>query len=109
MRNRCTQWRRALAANHLGAAALDIVDDDRHVAAGPVQMRLDHLKRERSGTSGIEGIAAALQDAHADRRGDPVCGRHHAESALDLRTRGEPVWIDEIHEASGAGAKDRRT
>ena len=40
--------------------------------------------------------AAALQDAHADRRGDPVRGGNHAERADDLGPGGERVGIDEL-------------
>ena len=78
-----------LAAHDDRLAALGLVDDDRHVAAGPAQMRLDHLQRERRGDAGVEGVAAALQHAHADRGGDPVRGGDDAEGAVDLGPRGE--------------------
>ena len=88
---------RALAANHLGAAAFDIVHDDRHVAAGAVQMRFHDLQRERRGNPGVERIAAPLQDTHSDRGGDPVGGGHDPERAFDLRPGGEGIGIDVAH------------
>ena len=89
--------RRALAADHLGAAALHVMDDDRHVAARAVQMRLDHLQREGGGDAGVEGVAAALQHRHADRGGDPVGRGDDAEGAVDLGPRGERIGIDVAH------------
>ena len=97
-----------LPADHLRLAAPHVIENDRHVAARPVEVRLDHLQRERGRAGRVEGIAAALQDAHADRGRDPVGRGHHPEGALDLGARGEAVRIDEIHAASGAKAKDRR-
>ena len=35
-------------------------------------MRLADLQGEGRGDRRVEGVAAALEDAHADRRGDPV-------------------------------------
>ena len=87
----------ALAADHLGAAALHIVHDDRHIAARAVEVRLDHLQREGGGDGGIEGIAAFLERRHPDRGRNPVGRRHHAESALDLGPGGERVRIDVFH------------
>ena len=89
--------RRALAADHLGAAALGVVHDDRHVAAGTVQMRLHHLQREGGGDAGVEGVAAFFQHAHADRGGDPVGRGHDAEGAFDFRPGGERIGIDVAH------------
>ena len=103
MRDRGAGRRHALAADHLGLAALDVIDDDRHVAARPVEMRLDHLQREGGGDAGVERVAAAFQDPHADGGGDPVGRGHHAESALDLGPRGERVRIDVGHEMSLVG------
>ena len=97
MRNRCAGRRRPLAADHFGFAALHIVENHRHVAAGAVEMRLDHLQRERRRHGGVEGIAALLQRRHADRRGDPVRGRDDAERALDFWPRGERIWTDVAH------------
>ena len=97
MRDGGARRRGALAADHLGAAALDVVHDDRHVAAGTVQMRLDHLQREGGGDAGVEGVAALFQNSHADRGGDPVGRGHDAEGALDFRPGGERIGIDFAH------------
>jgi hypothetical protein len=35
-------------------------------------MRLHDLQRKGGGDTGVEGIAAFFQNAHPDRRGDPV-------------------------------------
>ena len=91
--------RRTLAADHLDLvfALARVVHDDRHVAAGAVEMRLDHLQRERGRHRRVEGVAAALQDAHADRGRDPVRGGADAEGAVDLGPRGEGIGIDVAH------------
>ena len=87
--------RRTLAADDLdGSALAGVVDNDRHIAAGAVEMRLDHLQRERGGDRGIEGVAALLQDSHAHGGGDPMGRRDDAESALDLGPGGEGIWVD---------------
>ena len=49
MRDGRTGRRRTLAADTSVLPRLHVVDDDRHVAAGSVQMRLDHLEREGRG------------------------------------------------------------
>src|SRR5260370_187918 len=46
---------RSLALDPLGAGAIHILNEDRHVPAGTVQMRLDHLQRERGRNPGVEG------------------------------------------------------
>ncbi len=92
--------RHALAADHFRLAAPHVVENDRHVAARPVEMRLDHLQRERGRDRGVEGVAAAFQNAHADRRRDPVGRGHDAERAFDLRPRGEGIGIDVGHKQS---------
>ena len=89
--------RRTLAADHLGLAGAHVVEDDRHVAARTIEMRLDHLQREGGGDGGIEGIAAFLQRRHADRGGDPVGRGDHAEGPFDLGPGGERVGIDILH------------
>lgn len=85
---------RALAADHLGAAAPDVMDDNGDVAAGAVQMWLDHLEREGGGDARVEGVAALFEDGHADGGRDPVCGGDDAERTLDLGTRREGIGID---------------
>ena len=79
------------------------VEDQRHVAARAAQMRLDDLQGEGRGDRRVEGVAAPLQDAHADRGGDPVRGGDDAEGADDLGPGGERVGIDEFH---GPASKD---
>ena len=91
IRDRRGGRRHALAADHFRSCRAAIVDDDRHVAAGAVEMRLDHLQRERGRHRGIEGIAAPFQHPHADGGRDPMRRGHDAESAFDLRPRGEGV------------------
>jgi len=91
--------RRTLPANHFRLAASRVVHDHRHVAAGAVEMRLDHLQGERGGDRGIEGVAAFFQRRHADSRRDPMSGRNDAEGPFDLRARRERVRIDDAHAA----------
>ena len=88
-RNRGAGRGRALAADDDRLAALGVVEDDRHVAAGTAQMRLHHLQREGGRHPGVERVAAALQHAHADGGGDPVRGGDDAEGAVDLGPRRE--------------------
>ncbi len=92
--------RRALSADHLDAALTYVVDDDGDIAAGAVEMGLDHLEGEGGGDRGIEGIAALLQGRHADCRRDPVGRGDDAEGALDLGARGEGIGIDVAHEGT---------
>ena len=110
MRNRRLRRRRALAANHFGAAALNVVHDDGHVAARPVEVRLDHLQRESGCNRGIEGITALFQRRHTDRGGDPVGGGDDAERAFDLGPRGKGIGIDVAHKGTpplhGGGMRD---
>jgi len=54
------------------------------VAARPVHVRLDDVQHEAGRDRGIEGVAALLEDGHADLRGGPVRGRDDAEAADDL-------------------------
>ncbi len=97
MRNGGFGRRRTLAADHLGASALHVVHDNRHVAAGTVEMRLDHLQCERGGDTGVEGIAAFLKGGHADRGGDPVGRGDDAKGAFDLGPGGEGIGVDVAH------------
>jgi hypothetical protein len=64
----------ALPAHRRAAPLALAPQHQRHLAAGPVQVRLDHLQHEAAGHGGIEGIAAALQHAHGGLRGEPVGG-----------------------------------
>ena len=106
--------RGALAADHLGAAALGVVDDYRHVAAWAVQMRLHHLQRKGGGHAGVEGVAAFFKDAHADGGRDPMGRCDHAKCAFDFRPCGERIGVDFAHGSPircwscDAGALDHR-
>jgi hypothetical protein len=89
--------RGTLAADHLGLAGADIVNDDRHIPARTIEVGLHHLQREGGGDGGIEGVPASFKHRHADRGRDPVGRRHHAEGALNLGPGGERVRIDVFH------------
>jgi hypothetical protein len=91
--------RRSLAADHFRLAAAHVVDDGRHVAAGAVEMRLDHLQHESGRDRRIERVAAFFQRRHADGGGYPVGRGDDAERAFDFRTRRERVGIDDAHAA----------
>ena len=81
MRDRSSGGRRSLPANHLGPTALDVMDHDRHIAARSVKVRFDDLQREGRGHPGVEGVAASLENSHADRGRNPMrageIGRAH--------------------------------
>jgi hypothetical protein len=81
--------RYALPADDVDAVVLHTVEQDRHVAAGPVEMRLDDLQREAGRHRGVEGIAALLEDRHAGCRRQPMRRCHDAEGAEDFRPGGE--------------------
>ena len=68
--------------------------DDRNVAAGAVEMRLDHLQRKGGGDAGVERVAAFFQNTHADGGRDPVGRGDHAEGAFDFRPGREWIGID---------------
>ena len=79
----------ALAAEHERLTAIDVEEDRRHLAARPVQMRLDDLEHEPGRDRRIEGVAASLEHRHAGLRGEPVCRRDHPEGAAQLWAGGE--------------------
>ena len=81
--------RDALAAEHPRPIRPGRVDDDRDLAARPVQVRLDDLEGEAGRDGRVEGVAAAFQDPEPDRRGDPMGARDRAERAADLGPGGE--------------------
>jgi hypothetical protein len=60
-------------------------------------VRLDDLQSESCCDPGIKGIAASLENSHADCRRDPMGARDHPERAFDLGPRGEPLRIDKAH------------
>src|SRR5579885_3321206 len=79
----------ALAADRLDPAPLHAPRQDRHLAAGSVQMRLHDLEHEARGDRRIERIAAALEDAHAGGGREPVRRGDRTEGAAKLRPCGE--------------------
>ena len=79
----------ALAADHPLRPRARVVDDDRRIAARPVQVRLGDLQHERRRRRGVERVAAALQHRHAGLARDPVRAGDDAKCAGDLRAGGE--------------------
>ena len=92
-----------LAVQHEDLAPAGVVADDRHLAAGPVQVRLDDLQHQARRDRRVERVPALLQHGHARRGGEPVGGGHHAERARQLRPGGEggPLW----HHAHSSGGR----
>ena len=80
---------RTLPADDLDALSCRTPEDDRHVAAEPVLIGLDHLQGEGCRARRIEGIAALLEARHGDGGGDPMGRGDDAEGALDLGPGGE--------------------
>ena len=78
-----------LTANHLLPPRFRIVQNDRRIASGSVQMRLGDLQDEGGGDRGIKGIAAAFQYRHAGAAGQPVRAGDNSERPGDFRARGE--------------------
>ena len=88
----CRRW--SLAANHFRPIAFDIIENDRHVAARPVEMRLDDLQRECRRHCSVESIAALFQRCHADRGRDPMRRRNNAKGSFDLGAGREGIGVD---------------
>jgi hypothetical protein len=66
-------------------------------------VRLDDLQGETGRDRGVEGVAPLLEDGHAGRRGQPMCGADDAECALDLGPGGEhDERFPLSHDTSGA-------
>src|SRR3546814_18300267 len=87
---RISDWSSDVCSSDLLDPVLRLaVQDRRQVTARPIQVRLHDLQREAGGDRRIEGIAAALEDGHADRRGDPVGRGDDPEGADDRRPRGK--------------------
>ncbi|MNX58533.1 hypothetical protein D3C86_893810 [compost metagenome] len=77
--------RRALAAQHFDAASARGIEHRGHFAGRADEVRLDHLQHERGRGAGIERVAAALQQRHAGRAGQPMRGCHDTEGAENFR------------------------
>ena len=80
---------RALAVEHAGRRVVGGREHGGHVAAGPVEVRLHDVQHEPARDGGVEGGAAALEDAHRGGGGRPVGPRRHPDRALQHRSRGE--------------------
>ena len=106
--NARSRGRRSLAADHLRLALAHVIENDRHVATGAVQVRLDHLQRERRGNGRVEGITAPFQDRHADGRRDPMGRRHDAERAFDFGPGGKGIGVDITHGETALEEMGRR-
>src|SRR5262249_61869513 len=99
----------ALAADRLRPTALGAPDQDRHVAARSVQVRLHDLEHETRGDRRVEGVAAALEDAHAGGGSQPMRRGNRAEGAAKLRPCGEhqahaPVKVQNASQAASGAA-----
>ena len=81
--------RDALPAERERLAALGRPEHRGHLAARPVQVRLDDLEHEPRRDRGIERVAAALEHRHPGLRSEPVRRRDHPEGAAKLGTRRE--------------------
>ena len=86
-----------LTADHFSLSALHIVNNDRNVTAGSVEMGFDDLQREGGCGSCIKRVAATFKNAHRNGRGDPMGGRDSAECSVNFRARREAVWRNETH------------
>ena len=71
--------RRPLPAHDEHLVALGGVEDDRQVAARPVQVRLDDLEHEPRSRGRVERVAACLEQPHAGRGREPVRRGDHPE------------------------------
>ena len=78
--------RRSLAADDEHVVPRGGVENDRQVAAGPVQVRLDDLQHEPRRRGGVERVAAGLEQPHAGRGREPVRRGDHPERAVELRS-----------------------
>src|SRR6202012_3658475 len=86
-----------LAADDLRPPALRVMNQNRHIPARAVEVRLDNLQRESGGDAGVKGVASALENAHADRGRNPVRGRNDSKGSLNLGSGRESVRIDKAH------------
>ncbi len=84
--------RDALAAERDRLAPVDREEERGHLAARPVQVRLDDLQRQAGRDRRVERVAAALEHRHPGRRREPVRRRDHAERAAQLGPGREAHW-----------------
>ncbi len=101
--------RDALPAQRERLAAIGRPEDGRHLAARPVQVRLDDLEHEARRDGGVEGVAAALEHGHPGLRREPVRRRDHPEGAAQLGARREHARTLVFALVSPAHAAARKT
>ena len=99
----------ALAAESERLAPFLRPEHRRHLAAGPVQVRLDDLEHEARRDRGVERVAAALEHRHPALRSEPVRGRDHPEGPAELRPRREHGRTLVLRSCSLAHDAARRT
>ena len=83
-------------------------DQRGHVAQGSVQVRLHHVQDKSHSGGGVEGVAADLQQPHADGGGDPVGRGGDAEGPLYLGPGRECHVFLPMCRAGRARREDRR-
>jgi len=86
---RCARRIWALAANHDRRVRIGALEDDRHFAAGTVEVRLDDLQHEAGRDRRVERGAATLEHRHAGGRREPMGRRDRPEGAAQLGPSGE--------------------
>ena len=79
----------ALAADHRRRSDIVALENDRHLAARPDEVRLDDLQHEARSSCRVEGIAAALEHGHRDSARNPMGGCDRTESAAYFGAGGE--------------------
>jgi hypothetical protein len=79
----------ALAANNDRLLGVGALEDDRHFAAGAVEVRLDHLQHESSRDRRVKRVAAALEHRHAGGGREPMGRGDRPERAAQLGPGGE--------------------
>ncbi|MNS81602.1 hypothetical protein D3C72_1153160 [compost metagenome] len=73
--------RRALPAQHFDLAGARGIEHGGHFAGRAHQVGFDHLQHKGGRRAGVERIAAAFQQRHAGRAGQPMGRGHHTEGA----------------------------
>ena len=81
--------RAAHAADRVRLALRGRVDQGRRLAADTVGERLQQVQADAHRRRRVDGVAAALHDVRAGRRGQVVPGGDHVVAAHDLRAGGE--------------------
>ena len=74
---------RPLAADHHRRRPVAGLEDDRHLAARAVVVRLQEVQREAGGHGGVDGVAALAEDVEAGLGGERVAGGNHGARGHD--------------------------